>query len=39
MCIKELDTLYNDQGFSMEAMECVTRNYTLCIMIRDVLWR
>ena len=39
VCIKELYTLYHDQGCSMEVMECVLRNYTLCIMIRDVLWR
>ena len=39
VCFKELDTLYHDQGCSMEVMECVLRNKTLCIMIRGFLWR
>ena len=39
VCIKELDTLYHDQGCSMKVMECVSTNKTLCIMIRGVLWR
>ena len=39
MCIQELGTLCHDQGCSMEVMECVSRNKTLCIMIRDDLLR
>ena len=37
--IKEVVTLYHDQGCCMEVMECVSRNKTLCIMIRDDLLR
>ena len=39
VCIQELDTLCHDQRCSMEVMECVSRNKTLCIMIKGVLWR
>ena len=39
VCIQEQDTLYHDQRCSMEVMECVSRNKTLCIMIKGVLWR
>ena len=39
VCIQELDTLCHDQGWSLEVMEWVSRNKTLCIMIKGDLWR
>ena len=39
VCIQDQDTLYHDQGWCLEVMECVSRIRILCIMIRGDLRR